>query len=160
MGAFDPRLYIEALVLSLTALAGWLGAVVSVGGLLFARRWALCVCDEAFGWSVGGAETLVRLSDIARIVIVSPAESADHLTLFLNSGDRVSVPSLCIGDLAHLCEVLHTLVPRIVVTYNGAPTCDVCGRPSLARIWPLVDAESECRADALPIFVCARHKSA
>jgi hypothetical protein len=117
---FDKELFAEALSLSLTALAGWLGAVACAWGLLFVKRWSLCVCDEAFGWSVGEASTVVRCCDIARINIVSPSESADHLTLVLNSGERISVPSLCIGDLPHLCEVLHTCLPHIVVTYNRA----------------------------------------
>ena len=99
-------------------------AFVAIGGtfeLLRNGSWRLCLTDTTIRWSVGKKTTELMCADVQSIA-ASKSEACNSLSIFMADGSRRAVPQVCLsGDLYRFCQIVHTHVPHIQVTYNGNP---------------------------------------
>jgi hypothetical protein len=120
------------------------------------ESWKLIIDELALRWSTPSEASEILWRRIIRLRITT-GDSTSFLTLVTWDGWQESLPALCLGNLSRFCEVMHKHFPHIKVIFNGVPTCEMCGSPTIATIRDTVTLEMPSLTQTVPHNFCWRH---
>lgn len=124
-GAGDLSTLIDIVMFFIFGILSGYAALMVVWASVNGMEWNFVVSDSKITWSGKRYRQEIDCDKITAIAIRSL--DSDAISLFTSDGVSVQVPQDCIGNIGQLSRVLHEHQPHIRVTWNGIPTCEICG---------------------------------